>query len=214
MGPHEDGPGRLAGRADPYTVGYTPAHRLQEADNRGLGFVALSDHNNVVNQHDPAVLDWERAHPRFVAIPAYENSQPGHVQMLGARSCYGNHGRIRHQVIECDTAVADRSAAGEQQLAQGLRRDGGVFQINHPSDMNWLTAFGRTVVPDTVEVWNIGPWAYQSPLPTSNDNDFSLSWYDGFLQQGDKVGVTGGSDSHWQRPTACKASATRRPGSM
>jgi hypothetical protein len=52
-------------------------------------------------------------------------------------------------------------------------------------------------VPDTVEVWNIGLWAYQHPLPASNDNDFSLRWYDGFLQRGAEVGITGGSDSHW-----------------
>ena len=37
-------------------------------------------------------------------------------------------------------------------------------------------------MPDTVEVWNIGPWAYQNPLPSANDNNFSLLWYDGFLQ--------------------------------
>jgi hypothetical protein len=184
--------------ADAYTLGYPPAERLQEAAGRRLGFVALSDHNNVVNQSDPAVRRWERDHPGFVVIPAYENSQAGHVQMLGARSCFGNHGRIRSQAIECDTAVADQSARGEQQLARGLRAAGGVFQVNHPSDHSWLTAYGRKIVPETVEVWNIGPWAYQSPLPSSNDNDFSLSWYDGFLKRGDRVGVTGGSDSHWQ----------------
>jgi hypothetical protein len=118
--------------------------------------------------------------------------------MIGARSCYGNDGRIPGQIIDCDTAVTDRTARGERHLAHGLRADGGVFQINHPSDRNWLTAYARKVAPDTVEVWNIGPWAYQSPLPSSNDNNFSLSWYDGFLKRGDKVGVTGGSDSHWQ----------------
>src|SRR5207302_4533835 len=82
-------------------------------------------------------------------------------------------------------------------LATALRADGGVFQINHPSDMNWPTKMGYAVVPDTVEVWNIGPWAYQHPFPASNDNDFSLQWYDGFLKRGDEVGLTGGSDTHW-----------------
>lgn len=187
---------------DAYTVGYPPAQRLQEASDRGLGFVALSDHNNVVNQTDPAVLAWSRAHPGFVRIPAYENSQAGHVQMLGARSCYGNRGAIPNQVIDCDTAVTDTTVSGERALARGLRRDGGVFQINHPSDRAWLTAYGHQVVPDTVEVWNIGPWAFQSPLPSSNDNDFSLRWYDEFLRAGHEVGVTGGSDSHWRATDA------------
>jgi hypothetical protein len=63
--------------------------------------------------------------------------------------------------------------------------------------MSWLSNFGYSVVPDTVEVWNIGPWVYQHPFPASNDNDFSLRWYDGFLRHGYHVGVTGGSDSHW-----------------
>ncbi|MDQ1706325.1 MAG: hypothetical protein QOF18_2691 [Frankiaceae bacterium] len=182
---------------DAYTVSLTPAQRLDEAANRGLDFVAISDHNNVVNQSDPEVLAWTKAHPGFVAVPAYENSQPGHVQMLGARSCYGNTGAVPGTTIECDRAVTDTSAAGEAALAAGLRADGGVFQVNHPSDLNWPSRYGHTVVPDTVEVWNIGPWAYQHPFPASNDNDFSLQWYDGFLRNGDEVGVTGGSDTHW-----------------
>ena len=184
---------------DFYTVGFTPAQRLQEATDRGLGFVAITDHNNVVNQTDPDVLAWRQAHPDFVYVPGYENSQPGHVQMLGATACYGNSGRIDGSTIECDQAVADRSAAGETALAAGLRADGGVFQVNHPSDGNWPGTFGYDVVPDTIEVWNIGPWAYQHPFPASNDNNYSLQWYDGFLRQPSlpEIGVTGGSDTHW-----------------
>jgi len=182
---------------DAYTVGFAPATRLDDALARGLDFVALTDHNNVVNQSDPDVLAWEAAHPGFAVVPAYENSQPGHVQMLGARSCIGNDGPIAGATIECDRAVADKTAAGETALADALRGIGGVFQINHPSDGNWDAAFGHQVVPDTVEVWNIGPWAYQNPFPASNDNDFSLRWYDDFLRAGHQVAVTGGSDSHW-----------------
>jgi hypothetical protein len=117
--------------------------------------------------------------------------------MLGARSCFDNAGPVPSQRIECDELVTDRSAAGELALANSLRAAGGVFQINHPSDMNWLSNFGYQVVPDTVEVWNIGPWVYQHPFPASNDNDFSLQWYDGFLRAGYHVGITGGSDTHW-----------------
>jgi len=182
---------------DAYTVSFTPRHRYMEALHRGLGFVALTDHNNVVNQTDPEALAWLAAHPNFIAIPAYENSQPGHVQMLGAHACFDNNGPVPQQVVECDQAVTDQSAAGETALANSLRAAGGVFQINHPSDMNWLTRYGYDVVPDTVEVWNIGPWAYQHPMPASNDNNFSLDWYDGFLRLGNHVGLTGGSDSHW-----------------
>src|SRR3954451_11253954 len=137
---------------DAYTMGFTPAQRLDEAANRGLDFVAITDHNNVVNQTDPEVLGWRSAHPGFVYVPGYENSQPGHVQMLGATACYGNAGRIDGSTIECDQAVADRSAAGETLLADGLRNDvtdHGVFQVNHPSHVNWPQTFGYGVVPDT-----------------------------------------------------------------
>ena len=87
-------PSRAARRSCPdfYTWGFPPADRLNEALQRGLGYLAITDHNNVMNQTDPAVLAWEKAHPSFVSVPGYENSQAGHVQMLGARSCYGNHG--------------------------------------------------------------------------------------------------------------------------
>lgn len=192
-------PNRAARRScdAPYTVSFTPTERFGEALTRGLDFLAITDHNNVVNQSDPAERAWLAAHPRFVAIPAYENSQPGHVQMLGANACYSNTGPIPTTTVQCDRDVTDRSAAGEKALEDALRANGGVFQINHPSDMSWLTTFGRAVVPDTVEVWNIGPWTYQPPLPASNDNDFSLDWYDGFLRAGYEVGATGGSDSAW-----------------
>src|SRR5207253_2556133 len=83
----------------------------------------------------------------------------------------GNAGAIEGATIQCDQLVSDQSADGEAALADGLRAAGGVFQINHPSDMHWLSRYGYAVVPDTVEVWNIGPWIYQHPFPASNDNN-------------------------------------------
>ena len=93
---------------DAYTLGFAPAQRLDDALARGLDFVALTDHNNVVNQTDPDVLQWVADHPAFAVVPGYENSQPGHVQMLGARSCYDNAGPVPDAVIRCDELVTDR----------------------------------------------------------------------------------------------------------
>src|SRR5207244_104806 len=137
--------------------------RLQEAFDRGLGFVAITDHNNVVNQDDPEVLAWRDAHPDFVAIPAYENSQPGHVQMLGARSCFGNAGAVAGATIQCDRLVTDQTAEGETALADGLRAAGGGFQINHPSDLRWLSRSGYAVMPERDEVVTRG--ALTTPYP-------------------------------------------------
>ncbi len=184
---------------DPYTLSFTPGERLADAQARGLDFVALSDHANVVGQTDPSYTSY--AGP-VLRIPAYENSQPGHVQMLGARSCYGNDGAVEGALVECGSYVTDQSAAGEQRLADGLRADGGAFQINHPSDGGWSSRYGRSVVPDAMEVWNIGGWWFQHPAPASNDNDASLAYYDAFLRDGARVAATGGSDSHWQATNA------------
>ena len=199
-----DSPDRAARTTceDPYVTGFAPTERLDDALVRGLDFVALTDHNNVVNQGDPDVRAWSAAHPDFAVVPAYENSQPGHVQMLGARGCYSETGLVPGATINCDRAVGDRSATGEAALADALRAGGGAFQVNHPSDGNWSSRFGNSVVPDTVEVWNIGTWAFQPPAPSSNDNNLSLRWYDGLLRAGNEVAVTGGSDSHWVSTSA------------
>jgi hypothetical protein len=93
--------------------------------------------------------------------------------------------------------------------ADAVRADGGVFQINHPADqlvepldatcsdtsnLDW--SYGFSVVPDTVEVWNIGH-VVQPPLPASNSNDDAVRYWECWLARGEKVGATGGSDSHW-----------------
>jgi hypothetical protein len=177
---------------DPYVVGFAPAERLADAEARGLDFLALTDHTNVVGQSDTTY-----AGP-VLRLPAYENSQPGHVQMLGATGCYSNDGLVPGAVLDCHRRVTDQSAAGEQRLADALRADGGVFQVNHPSDHAWPGRYGHAVVPDTVEVWNIGGWWFQRPFPSANDNDTSLAYWDGFLRAGHQVAATGGSDSHWR----------------
>jgi predicted metal-dependent phosphoesterase TrpH len=208
-------PSRSARRScpDAYTWGFPPVDRLNEALRRGLGYVAITDHNNVVNQSDPAVLAWEKSHPTFVSIPGYENSQAGHVQMLGARSCYGNHGPTK-AIIECDSTPKDKSPHGMQELADGLRRHGGIFQINHPSDMNWLHAYGRQIVPDTIEVWNIGPWAFQHPLPAQTTTTSHCAGTTGSCVPATRSASPVAATRTGGSPTRSRASATRRPGSM
>ena len=88
--------------------------------------------------------------------------------MLGARACYSNSGAVAGSTVMCERAVTDQTANGEAALATALRADGGVFQVNHPSDGNWPRTYGYKVVPDNVEVWN-EPWFYQRPAPASNE---------------------------------------------
>lgn len=180
---------------DPYTWGFSVAERIAEAEQRGLNFIAITDHNNVMSQSDPAWTDYTGP---LVLVPAYENSLAGHVQMLGATSCYGNGGPVTSPVVECQGAVTDQSVSGMNSLMAALRANGGAFQVNHPSDLRWQPAFGISVVPDSLEVWNIGAWFYQPPNLASNNNDFSLDYWDQFLRAGGRVAATGGSDSHWR----------------
>lgn len=157
-----------------YTLGHPVASQFALASARGLDFTAISDHNDIRSQSDPGF-----ATMGVIGLPAYENSLDGHAQMLGARKVYDK---------------SDRSAAGIQALADALRADGGAFQINHPGQGDW--ALGTAVVPDTVEVWNISR-LYQPPFPSGSDNDDAIALWQSFLDAGDHVAATGGSDNHF-----------------
>lgn len=178
---------------EPWTWSFSPLERIKDAEARGLDFLAISDHNNVMTLSDPGYAAYDGP---VVKLGAYEKSLAGHVQMIGASSCFDNDGPTA-TVVECHRNI-DQSAAGLERLANSLRLAGGVFQVNHPSDLNWSTRFGTSVVPDTIEVWNIGAWYYQRPGLAANDNDNALAFWDSFLAAGHRIGATGGSDSHWR----------------
>lgn len=171
-----------------YTVGHSVEQQFRHAQVRGLDFLAITDHNDVRSQGDPGF-------GRFgvIGIRGYENSLSGHAQMLGATTLADN---------------GDASSATVQQLADDLRAAGGVFQANHPSSpggdpdhMDW--SYGYDVVPDTVEVWNITT-AYQPPFPSASNNDANITYWEGWLDRGEKVGATAGSDNHWVSTAAAQ----------
>lgn len=169
--------------ADPYTWGLTPGEQIALAGTRGLDFVALTDHGTIAQQSDPGYRS-----DSVTLVNGYENSMSGHAQMLGATKLYGG-GNTCSQVSS---------------VASALRADGGAFQINHPGDGgvgegNWPRRLGgpECLVPDSIEVWNIGPWYWQVPAPAANDNDRAVRFWESFLDAGDHVAATGGSDNHW-----------------
>lgn len=156
------------------TAGQSVEQAFRQAHLRGLDFLAISDHNDVRSQSDPGF-------DRFGAVgpPAYEKSLSGHAQMLGARHVY---------------EVEDESAAGIRDLAEQLRSDGGAFQINHPTDaaggLDW--SCGYDVVPDTVEAWSITS-LWQPPMPSANDDEGNIAYWEGWLDRGEHVAVVGAS---------------------
>jgi hypothetical protein len=162
-----------------YTLGHSVTSQFAIAASRGLQYMAITDHNDIRSQSDAGFGAFG-----VLPIPAYEDSLRGHAQMLGAHKLYAN---------------GDASASAVERLASQLRADGGVFQVNHPIDPLW--ALGYAVRPDTVEAWNL-PWYYQPPFPAASDNDRALKYWQGWLDRGYHVGVTGGSDNHWVSTTS------------
>ncbi len=163
------GPGdENTGLDEAYTLGLSVAGQFAAARERGLRYLAITDHNDV-----RSVADLRRGARGLIAIPAYEASIKGHAQMLGARKLY---------------PVGDQAPDAIRAMARALRADGGVFQANHPAYRNtthWT--YGFHVRPDTVEVWN----------PTVARSIASEAFWESWLERGVNVGATGGSDNHW-----------------
>lgn len=166
-----------------YTLGWSVSDEFLQASTRGLDYLAITDHNDIRSQQDPGF-----GANGVIPVPGYENSLQGHAQMLGATKLYDN---------------GDESSAAVQTVADALRADGGVFQVNHPAngstdfphDTDWPYMYD--VQPDTVEVWNISR-LYQPPLPSGSNNDDAIRYWEGWLDRGAKVAATGGSDTHWR----------------
>jgi hypothetical protein len=182
-GPSDDN----TGAEEAFALGHPVASQFAVAAGRGLDFLAITDHNDVRSQIDPGF-----GAQGVLGLPGYEASLDGHAQALGAS-----------RVL----SPGDSSAGAVQALADQLRAEGGVFQVNHPAegstsfpdDIDW--SYGYAVRPDTVEVWNISR-LYQPPLPSASSNDDAVRYWEGWLDRGAHVGATGGSDNHYLATTA------------
>lgn len=177
-GPGDDN----TGAEDFYTLSGTVAERFTEAAVRGLDYLAITDHDDIRSVDDPGF-----GSAGVIGVGGYEGGFGGHGQVLG----------VRHKL-----------PGGAADVAPAVRAEGGAFQINHPADdladpmdtcaetqnLDWEN--GYSVVPDTVEVWNMGHFL-QPPLPAGNSNDDAEHFWECFLTDGRRVGATGGSDSHW-----------------
>ena len=184
-----------------YTLGWSVPEEAQIGASRDLDFLAITDHSDVrsTSPANRAAIEAQG----LIAVPGYENSLPGHAQFVGVPEVLDN---------------GDKSVQRLKQLKHELHQRDGFFQINHPSDLDWINHYGgpdgttdekmaravEVFQPDSLEVWNISPGVWQPPLPASNDDDFSLRFYDEFLTAGYRVAATGGSDSHWRTTTAAQ----------
>lgn len=183
-GPTDDN----TGPDEAYTAGLPVAGKFLEGRERGLRFMAVSDHDDI-----RSLPELESARGSLIALPAYEASIRGHAHMLGARRSYPK---------------GDQQADAVSAMADALRADGGVFQANHPAyrvdpsmefhactpgpggcqdcqNIHWK--YGFDVRPDTIEVWN----------PSVVRSDISETYWECWLDRGERIAGTGGSDSHW-----------------
>ncbi|MGH2711868.1 MAG: CehA/McbA family metallohydrolase [Actinomycetota bacterium] len=178
-GPEDDN----TGPEEFYTLSSTVEEQFCTASSRELDFLAITDHNDVRSVTDPGF-----GACGVLPIAGYENSLQGHAQMLGARVIYDK---------------GDGSAHDVDKMAKEFRKDGGVFQANHPADgsVNWPDdpdwGYAYDVGVDTVEVWNISTM-WQPPLPSGSSNDDAIRYWEGWLDRGYHVGAAGGSDNHWK----------------
>ena len=153
--------------------------RFAEGAAKGLDFLTISDHNDVRAWSDPAF-----GSAGVIGVHAYEHSLPGgHAHVIGAKE-------VKKKVPDAAT------------LAASVNGDGSLFQINHPTEKgdaeitgceqiarggegNTDWKYGFTARPDTLEVWNA----------TTLLRPAEVFW-ECWLQQGWRVPVTSGSDSH------------------
>jgi hypothetical protein len=166
---------------DPYVWGFPPRGQIKNAEQRGLDYVVLTDHNTVEQQSDPGY--WSDS---VTLVPGYENSLNGHAQMLGATKVY---------------AKGSGSPADINAMVDALHADGGLFQANHPMDPKWGYTIDQVPNVDTIEVWNL-PWPAQSDIMgdwnVASNNPQSVKLWESWLDGGHHVAATGGSDSHWR----------------
>jgi len=165
---------------DPETFGFSVDQQIQNAESRGLDYLAITDHNTVAATDDDAFES-----DLLTLVRGYEDSlSGGHGGFFGVDKVY------------------DRATGTDSQLralVDEIHRDGGVGVINHPrTNISATWEYGGPLGMDAVEVWSIAWFLREKPFQgLSSQNHEALAMYDDYLNAGHRLGVVGGSDSHW-----------------
>jgi hypothetical protein len=149
--------------------GASVAELAHVARQRGLDFVAVTDHNTV--SHHPYVRA-SSAHD-LLLIPGEEvTTYYGHANVWG----------LDHWLdFRCR-----RDSDMAQVIAEAHRR-GLLFSVNHPKPDGPAWEYGPDLPVDCIEVWQ-GLW----PV----GNQASLPFWERLLRQGRRIVAVGGSDKH------------------
>ncbi|WP_339820215.1 CehA/McbA family metallohydrolase [Paenibacillus sp. FSL R7-0216] len=152
---------------------YTVSEALASCREKGLDFLALTDHNTA-SQNRFSVAQEET----LLLIPGVEmTSYKGHANLLG------------HPDALTDFRVLTPEAAAKE-LRQAQEK-GALVSLNHPFCPDCPWELGFDVPFDAIEVWN-GPWREL--------NETAVAWWQQRLAEGQRIVAVGGSDTHRDDP--------------
>jgi hypothetical protein len=159
---------------------FTVDERLERAVERGLDFIAITDHNTI--SHHRELDPWQ---DRIVPIRGCEvTTFHGHLNVFGLTAAIDWR--------------AERRGGGAMGIVDQAHRQGAFVSINHPSSFGdpWCVGchwdFARVDYAsfDTMEIWN-GGWA---DVETANEDNVAF-WTD-LLEAGLRLTGIAGTDSH------------------
>ncbi|MRN53904.1 CehA/McbA family metallohydrolase [Paenibacillus monticola] len=148
---------------------YTIAEAIESCKEKGLEFMAFTDHNNASQNFSTLAAD-----DQIVLIPGVElTSYKGHCNLLGELDALDDF-----RILTSEQAVATLQRAADH---------GAFISLNHPFCSNCPWELGFDLPYDAIEVWN-GPWR---PI-----NETAVRWWHQQLVSGRKLIAVGGSDTH------------------
>ncbi len=161
----------------------SPGDVVKLARERGLDFLAISDHNTIASQRELSILH----DPGLILIRGVEATTfKGHFGVWGIPDW------------------VDFRVQTPEQMTEALRfatQHGGLTSCNHPKPFGPPWDYDSVTGFDCVEVWN-GPW---TPL-----NQMALNYWVSLLATGRRIPALGGSD--WHRQKDLEDTPQRAPG--
>lgn len=149
------------------------------AEERGLDFFVVTDHDNHVNGN---ITTWDD--------PAYHSDTLIMLYGVEYTTAYGHANLFSSQPWNHGPIYNLRGSGDGEAIAQAVHSQGLHFSANHPTnDDPWEMGFDIGL--DSIEVWNA-----LFTFPT--ENRMSMDLWDSLTAQGLRITARGGSDCHHQ----------------